>query len=377
MSEPIPAGLLAGLELVVLERLSEGSFRVLGDSPAWFTRLHPSAASVSDGFRPGEQFPFLETFLPEAEDFWRGRHPGRLRSGPWSERSPSGQEYHLEATAMCSGDAQWLLIASLGERYEERRSLLQKARENLLAHDRLTKEIQKKEVLLHCIVHDLSGPLMGINSCFSILDPARLSEQEKEFLEIGQRQAQKLGKLIEEILDAFAAEVAALEAFTQDPAQAPDAAACASEVVQALSPAFAHHHVTLRLAPGLDPARDWKVVGERSRLERVVSNLTENALRHSPPGSVVTISLADEGGHVLTAIDDQGPGIPAEVAATLFQKFAQGKGGRKTGKIGLGLYFCRITVEHWGGRIGYAARPEGGSRFWFRLPKPGAREVAP
>nr|MDJ0773505.1 ATP-binding protein [Mastigocoleus sp. MO_167.B18] len=52
---------------------------------------------------------------------------------------------------------------------------------------------------------------------------------------------------------------------------------------------------------------------------------------------------------------------------SLFKKFYQGKD--KSGKSGLGLYFCRITIERWGGKIGYSPRPQGGSCFWFRLPK--------
>jgi signal transduction histidine kinase len=127
----------------------------------------------------------------------------------------------------------------------------------------------------------------------------------------------------------------------------------------------------LQVAPTLDTARDWKVVGEKSRLERVISNLVENALRHSPPETTVTVGCDEsENNQVLIAIDDEGAGVPPEVATTLFQKFAQGKQGK--GKVGLGLYFCRLTVEHWGGQIGHAARGEKGSRFWFSLPRPQA-----
>jgi len=368
-SAPILTDILVALEMVVMERRAEGVFSIIGDRPAWFTHLCPNAITEPDRARPGDQFPFLENFLVEAEDFWRERRVGRLKSGSWSEADPAGREYHLEASALCLGETQVLLLESLGQGYEETHAMLQKARENLLAHERLTKEIQKKEILLHCIVHDLAGPLMGINGCFSFLDPAKLGDREKQFLEVGVRSAQKLDHLIQEILQAFSAEIAALEAFTVDPDQAPDAALCAREVVNALGPAFALNQVSLQLKPHLDLTRAWKVAGEKSRLERVISNLVENALRYSPPRTAVTVSLADEAGQILITIDDQGPGLPPEAATTLFQKFAQGK-SKRSGKVGLGLYFCRITVEHWGGAIGYAPRPEGGSRFWFRLPKP-------
>lgn len=368
MSEATLCNLLAALDTAVLERQADGSFAVIGQPPDWFSRLFPDAVSRWDSFRPGEHSPFLENFLLEAEEFWHQPDAGRLKSGVWIELDSLGQEHHLEAAAMRVEAVSVLLIESLGATYDETQAIFQKARENLLAHERLTKEIQKKEILLHCIVHDLSGPLTGINALCAYINPAKLTAQEKQFLDIGQRSANRLEKMIQEILDAFSAEIASLEAFESDPTQAPDAALCARGVVQALQSAFAVKHITLQLDPSLDLAADWKVIGERSRLERVFSNLTENALRHSPADSTVTVNLAAEGEQILMTIEDEGPGIPPEVAKTLFQKFAQGK--KKSGKAGLGLYFCRMTVEHWGGAVGYAARPEGGSRFWFRLRKP-------
>jgi signal transduction histidine kinase len=94
----------------------------------------------------------------------------------------------------------------------------------------------------------------------------------------------------------------------------------------------------------------------------------ENALRHSPRGSTVTIGVQEERGGVLTTVDDEGPGVPEELAANLFQKFEQGH--YNPGKSGLGLHFCRITIERWGGTIGYSPRAGQGARFWFRLPRP-------
>jgi hypothetical protein len=114
-------------------------------------------------------------------------------------------------------------------------------------------------------------------------------------------------------------------------------------------------------------AQDWKVVGENSRLERVLFNLVENAFRHSPLGSTVTVDVNQDGKFILFTVDDEGPGVPEDISKNLFQKFAQGR--EKSGKAGLGLYFCRITVERWGGSIGYSTRPKGGSCFWFRLPR--------
>ena len=65
------------------------------------------------------------------------------------------------------------------------------------------------------------------------------------------------------------------------------------------------------------------------------------------------------------SIQDEGPGVPPEVVPQLFQKFV--RRGKSEGKAGLGLYFCRMTVEQWGGKIGCEPRDGGGTSFWFRL----------
>ena len=83
----------------------------------------------------------------------------------------------------------------------------------------------------------------------------------------------------------------------------------------------------------------------------------------------MTVGIKEEGDLIAITVDDEGSGIEPEIATTLFQKFSQGK--NKPGRIGLGLYFCRMTVEQWGGTIGYKKNQKGGSQFWFRLPKVG------
>jgi CheY-like chemotaxis protein len=120
----------------------------------------------------------------------------------------------------------------------------------------------------------------------------------------------------------------------------------------------------------LDLNAKWPVVAEESRLQRIFSNLLENALRYTPAGRRVTIGVEDEGDFLKAYVDDEGPGLPQELRPEqIFGLFMKGK--QSGGKAGLGLYFCRITVERWGGSIGCVTLPEKGSRFWFRLPRAG------
>jgi signal transduction histidine kinase len=83
----------------------------------------------------------------------------------------------------------------------------------------------------------------------------------------------------------------------------------------------------------------------------------------------VTVSIAADEAGVLVTVEDEGPGVPPELMDAIFEKFSQAQA--QPGKAGLGLYFCRITIEGWGGTIGYSQRATGGARFWFRLPRPG------
>ena len=122
----------------------------------------------------------------------------------------------------------------------------------------------------------------------------------------------------------------------------------------------------LQLAPAIDQVADWWVVGDPSRLERVIFNLLENAIRHSPVRAAVRVGIIANAAGVLVTVDDEGPGVPPDLVGTVFEKFSQARAN--TGKVGLGLYFCRITIESWGGTIGYTPRATGGAQFWFRLP---------
>ena len=358
--------LFAALDTVAMERCDDSYFKIIGAMPDWFRKFYPDADSKRDEFMPEEKFPVLENFLIDAESFWMENETGRLKSGIWIEVDESGDELYLEASAVSLKDKKILLIIA---NFQDKQILIQKARENSLSYYNLIKEIQKKEILIHCIVHDLAGQLTAIKYCFELLSLhtlSNLSPKALEYLEIGKKQCQKQETLIREILDAFSAEVESID-FKVDPLQAPDAFLCAKEVVNALAPTFSLNQKNLQLESNVDQTREWKVVGEKIRLERVITNLVENAFRYCPPSSTVTVGVKEEGESILFTVDDEGYGIEPEVAATLFQKFSQGK--NKPGRSGLGLYFCRITVERWGGTIGCNNRQAGGSQFWFRLSK--------
>ncbi|MGE3539292.1 MAG: sensor histidine kinase [Candidatus Tectimicrobiota bacterium] len=361
------AELFAALDMVVMERQGPGVFALVGPAPDWFKHYHPDVTLGQGNLHPGDWFPFLDNFLIDAETFWHTQSSGQTKSGPWGERDRFGHEHFLEASAVCLGERKILLLAFPKMEYEEKLSIIQRARENNLIYGRFNKEQQHKDVLLHCIVHDLSGPLTSIILGLSLLETEALSPTGRSTVATCLMQATKQQGLIGQILDIFAAEVGGLGKPVQDPALAPDLVLAVQNVSTALQALCLRNQLALQLDYPREPSHDWHVRGETSRLERVLYNLLDNAIRHSPSQSVVTLSLVPEATSIVLTVDDEGAGVPPELVETIFEKFSQAKA--RTGKVGLGLYFCRITVEGWGGSLGYAPRPSGGARFWCRLPR--------
>jgi signal transduction histidine kinase len=117
-------------------------------------------------------------------------------------------------------------------------------------------------------------------------------------------------------------------------------------------------------------------LGDRRRLQQVVSNLAANAIKFSPPQGTIVVSAKVVGSWCEVSVQDQGPGISPEVVPQLFQRYARGSNeSSESGGTGLGLLIVREIVEAHGGMVGIESSPGQGSRFWFRLPR--ARDESP
>jgi two-component system OmpR family sensor kinase len=120
------------------------------------------------------------------------------------------------------------------------------------------------------------------------------------------------------------------------------------------------------------------VLGGESRLRQVVDNLLTNARLHTPAGTPVHVRLASEGKRLVLEVSDEGPGVPAEEADRIFERFHRldRSRARSKGGVGLGLAIVRSVVEAHGGTVVYRPRPGGGSLFRVSLPPaPGARSA--
>lgn len=353
------ADAMEALGVLVLRRLEPGRFEALGSIPEWARRWIPDAEAV----RPVEAWPFLEDYLQDAEPFWATSDGTIDRWGPWLETAPSGEELHLEARAVRSAkQGALLLVQRLGEDLREKQTLIQRAREQQLEH-------VKKNVLLHCIVHDLNNPLTAIMGSLGLLASGVTSMQQvRSLADTALRQARRQARLVHDIMDVFSADVGALRSEGRD--ERVDVAACARDAAEEYAPAFARKRIACRLdvATASDEA---EAQGAAQGLFRVFGNLLENAHRHTPRDGAVAIRVARIDGEVVACVENDGEPVPSALRERLFDKFT--RSGDAGGLAGLGLFFCRMTLRRWGGDIEYEEREEGGSRFRCRLPAASTR----
>lgn len=356
--------------VAVLNRRPDGAFEIVGAAPPYFADMaRAEGLEPHDAARdPRAWSPFLANFLIDAEAFWRRARAGRALSGPWCETTRAGGEFNLEAAAVRLHDGRELLVIEhLKEEYGERLAALQQARSLGLEFDRLQREVQDKEVLLHCIVHDLKGPLSTMYGSLSLLASGAVKTQKAaEMAQLGLEECRRQAGMLDQILEVFRAEIEELNSYESEQAAAPDARQCLRVAMRALQAAFEQRNVHLRASPKAVGGAPLKVCGRVDRLQRVLVNLLDNALRHSRPGSDVEVECAENAEGARISINDRGEGVAPQIAKVLFQRFVTTRPGGGPG--GLGLYYCRRTVEAWGGRIGFDPREGGGSSFWIQLP---------
>ena len=269
--------LLARQQVLILARGADGNFHPMGRIPAWVAGFAGEEIAEGVSLNPAGIFVFLEHFIPDAERVWESEGDGELRSGIWTENAKDGVEIHLEATACRVAGEVLLLIRRIETEFDQLHRALQRGREIFITHERLLSETNKKEILLHCIVHDLSGPLSGVTGALDILRTENLSQEARRFLELGRLGVRQQANFIGDLLDSFRGELGSKDGAVSDPARAPDVIQCAREVIDTLKPAFAVRGVKSRViaAPGT-PAR-LRVMGEWNRLLRVLHNLLQNA----------------------------------------------------------------------------------------------------
>jgi signal transduction histidine kinase len=244
---------------------------------------------------------------------------------------------------------------------------------------------QEKEFFHAMLSHDMKNPMTAAIGSIDLVREGRLgpvTSDQAEYLQSAIDSCNDVLAMINNLLDIqrFAAGKARMAILRHDPAE------MITTVVERFSPVARHEEITLTLS--LDDNLP-EIAVDRNLFARIVGNLVGNALKFTPPGGAVTIratrlnggaspvppalslpeGFSPQAGMLRISVRDTGSGIPREDLMRIFEPYVQSSGGRREqGGAGLGLAFCRMAVESFGGVIWAESRGDDGSEFVMLLP---------
>lgn len=225
--------------------------------------------------------------------------------------------------------------------------------------------------------HEMRTPVASIEGYLGLaLNPAtaQIDQKARDYITKAHESAKHLGRLFQDLLDVSKAEDGRL---SNEPVLL-DIIPYVGEVVEGLTPKATEKGLELTYKPilktGEKGERNLSPVFyanlDKDHVRELVANLTENAIKYTPKGSV-SVDVTGDDKHIVISIADSGIGIPKEDIPHLFQKFyrVDSSDTREIGGTGLGLYLCRRLAETMGGRIWAESIHGQGSTFFVELPR--------
>lgn len=296
------------------------------------------------------------------------------------------------------GTSGWALYRYRTHRLRQRNRLLQarvRAKTKGLRHEqerleRANRELkrtnQTRSELLGVAAHDLKNPLYGIMETSKILLD-KLGETEfetsaRKFLPLIRSAAEQMHELVHGLLDAHIVEAGEVDL---QPTQC-DVRALTESVLRWNQPHANEKRITFQMVA---PEACWAEVDE-THVQRVIDNLVSNAIKFSPSGSSVRVTLEGDDAWVEVRVEDEGPGLTAQDQERLFEKLARlsatPTGGESS--TGIGLHIAKQLVDEHNGELYAESAPGEGATFILRLPRtqpseefstqnPSAREPSP
>lgn len=220
-----------------------------------------------------------------------------------------------------------------------------------------------QDEFISTISHELRTPLGFIKGYVTTLlrdDTEWDTERQREFLRIIDDEANRLRELIDNLLDSSRLETGAL-GMTLEPTRL-------NPVLRASQQRILGAHPDMQVK--LEIEENLPILNiDSTRIAQVIDNMLSNASKYAPQAEV-TLRAKRTAANVRIEIEDNGPGIPAEHTAHLFERFYRVSENNTTRGTGLGLYICRKIIDAHGGEIGVESEVGRGSIFFFTLPVP-------
>src|SRR3954467_4385243 len=235
------------------------------------------------------------------------------------------------------------------------------------AFNRMSAELEvlerSRRDLVANVSHELKTPITAIRAHLENLADG-IEEPDRETMQVMLNQTERLGRLVDQLLDLSKLESGEVPPEPQPLAPAP--------VIRRVISEFSVGRAVTDVELDADVPDDIMVEADRERIHQVVFNLVDNAVRFTPPGGAVSIrALRDSDDRIAVEVHDTGVGVAAEHLPRLFERFYRADPARSRddgGGTGIGLPIARSLVEGHGGRIVAESQPGNGATFTFDLP---------
>ena len=223
--------------------------------------------------------------------------------------------------------------------------------------------MQKQREFVADASHELRTPLTSVLANLELLQASLGSDdqaEDREIVDSALRSSKRMGRLVGDLLLLARADAGRLDAHRRV-----DLAEIAGDAAAEAAPLMGDRRLVV------ENERPLRVEGSRDELHRMVLNLLDNAIRHTPPGSCVELTLHEDGDEAVVEVGDDGPGIPADARSDVFDRFVRGTGPSDTARgigTGLGLAIVSAVAESHGGSVEAAESKSGGALFVARIP---------
>jgi signal transduction histidine kinase len=289
-----------------------------------------------------------------------------IGKGNWDAPIPTPSSNELAQLAADFG-AMTSSLATLdreNSRYREglEEMVASRTRELEGAYQEMKAMAEAKDQFVATVSHDFRSPLAIILSVLQTIkaDPEMTPDVRREFLARAERQCKRLGALVNDLLDLARIENRESVFERQSLSEVVD------ECAENARAGFEGRSVSLMVEKGSEPVL---ADIDRGLVVRALTNLLDNALRFTPQGGRVTVTLRGSDGEGSIVVSDTGPGIPEEEREHLFERFYQGRHGQSLGSgSGLGLAIVAGVARQHGGRVSATSAPGAGATFDLRLP---------
>lgn len=235
------------------------------------------------------------------------------------------------------------------------------------ARQREAELIEMKQQVMAMVSHDLRSPLTALQATLTMLNNGQygsLSELGQQRVQTSDESLKRLIRMINDLLDLEKLEAGKMVLDLQ----VIPIVVLLTRSVEAVEQLATEKEVQIQYPEDTE----LEVKADADRLIQVLVNLLSNAIKYSPESGTISIECSATKSEVEVRVTDQGPGVPEDCRERIFERYKQvesstahkGKGG-----TGLGLAICKLIMEMHQGTIGVTSHAQGGSTFWFKIPR--------